>query len=155
MFVTDDQEFDFQKLFDVTYQVTVNLNQVIDVNFYPVQEARKSNMRHRPIGKRITCTCTHTHTHTYTHITGIGVQGLADAFILMRFPFESAEAKQLNKHIFETLYFAALTASKDLAKVPFEPWYLFLFICVCVCVVGRRSVFFVPWVSCKSRTASI
>lgn len=89
--------FDFQKLYDITYQVTLNLNKVIDVNYYPVEEARRSNMRHRPIG--------------------IGVQGLADAFILMRFPFESEEAAQLNKEIFETLYFAAMTASKDLAKV--------------------------------------
>ncbi len=89
--------FDFQKLYDITYQVTLNLNKVIDVNYYPVEEARRSNMRHRPIG--------------------IGVQGLADAFILMRFPFESEEAAQLNKEIFETLYFAAMTASKDLAKL--------------------------------------
>ncbi len=89
--------FDYQKLYDITYQVTLNLNKVIDVNYYPVEEARRSNMRHRPIG--------------------IGVQGLADAFILMRFPFESEEAAQLNKEIFETLYFAAMTASKDLAKL--------------------------------------
>jgi ribonucleoside-diphosphate reductase alpha chain len=90
-------KFDHQQLFDVTYVATKNLNKVIDINYYPVEEARNSNMRHRPIG--------------------LGVQGLADAFILLRMPFESEEAKGLNKDIFETIYFAALTASKDLAKV--------------------------------------
>ncbi|MFK8039611.1 MAG: ribonucleoside-diphosphate reductase subunit alpha [Crocinitomicaceae bacterium] len=94
---TESKEFDHNKLFDVAYQLTKNLNKVIDVNYYPVEEARNSNMRHRPVG--------------------IGVQGLADAFILMRFPFDSAEAKQLNSEIFETIYYAAVTASKDLAKV--------------------------------------
>ncbi|SDL67116.1 ribonucleoside-diphosphate reductase alpha chain [Catalinimonas alkaloidigena] len=88
--------FDYQQLYDVTYQVTKNLNRIIDVNYYPVEEARRSNMRHRPIG--------------------IGVQGLADAFILLKMPFESDEAKGLNKDIFETIYFASMTASKDLAK---------------------------------------
>ncbi|GHE56208.1 MULTISPECIES: ribonucleoside-diphosphate reductase subunit alpha [Roseivirga] len=94
--------YDFQKLYDVTYVATKNLNKVIDVNYYPVEEARNSNMRHRPIG--------------------LGVQGLADAFILMGYPFESEEARKLNRHIFETIYFAAMTASKDLAKVegPYE-----------------------------------
>lgn len=92
----DTKVFDFDKLFEVAYQLTVNLNQVIDVNYYPVIEAENSNLRHRPIG--------------------LGVQGLADAFILMRFPFDSAEAKQLNKDIFETIYYASMTASKDLAK---------------------------------------
>jgi len=87
--------FDHQKLYDVTYQVTINLNKVIDNNYYPVEEARYSNMRHRPVG--------------------LGVQGLADAFILLRMPFESDDAKKLNKDIFETIYFAAMTASKDLA----------------------------------------
>lgn len=87
--------FDHQKLYDVTYQVTLNLNKIIDHNYYPVDEARNSNLRHRPIG--------------------LGVQGLADAFILLRLPFESEEAQQLNKEIFETIYFAAMTASKDLA----------------------------------------
>ena len=77
-------------------QLTKNLNRVIDQNYYPIPEARRSNMRHRPIG--------------------IGVQGLADAFILMRYPFDSVEAKVLNREIFETIYYAALTASKDLAK---------------------------------------
>ncbi|HMR91492.1 MAG TPA: ribonucleoside-diphosphate reductase subunit alpha [Chitinophagaceae bacterium] len=89
-------KFDHDKLYEVTYQVTLNLNKIIDYNYYPVEEARRSNMRHRPIG--------------------LGVQGLADVFILMRLPFESDEAKQLNKEIFETIYFAAMTASKDLAK---------------------------------------
>jgi ribonucleoside-diphosphate reductase alpha chain len=88
-------EFDHQKLYEVTYQVTLNLNKVIDHNYYPVEEARYSNMRHRPVG--------------------LGVQGLADAFILLRMPFESPEAKQLNIEIFETIYFASMTASKDLA----------------------------------------
>lgn len=94
--------FDHQKLFDITYVATKNLNKIIDRNYYPIPEARKSNMRHRPIG--------------------LGVQGLADAFILMRFPFESEEAKKLNAEIFETIYYAALTASKDLAKIdgPYE-----------------------------------
>lgn len=94
--------FDHQKLFEITYVATKNLNKIIDRNYYPIPEARKSNMRHRPIG--------------------LGVQGLADAFILMRFPFESEEAKRLNAEIFETIYYAALTASKDLAKVdgPYE-----------------------------------
>ncbi|MEJ6981918.1 ribonucleoside-diphosphate reductase subunit alpha [Pedobacter sp. P351] len=87
--------FDHQKLYEVTYQVTLNLNKIIDHNYYPVEEARNSNMRHRPVG--------------------LGVQGLADAFILLRLPFESDEAQQLNKEIFETIYFAAMTASKDLA----------------------------------------
>ncbi len=88
--------FDHDKLFEITYQATINLNKIIDRNYYPIPEARKSNLRHRPIG--------------------LGVQGLADAFILMRFPFESPEARQLNSDVFETIYFAALTASKDLAK---------------------------------------
>jgi len=91
-----DGEFDHNKLFEVSYQLTVNLNKVIDQNYYPVPETRTSNMRHRPIV--------------------IGVQGLADAFILMRFPFDSDEAKALNREIFETIYYAACTASKDLAR---------------------------------------
>ena len=90
-------QFDHQKLYEITYEVTKNLNKIIDFNYYPVEEARNSNLRHRPIG--------------------LGVQGLADAFILLRLPFESDAAKQLNKEIFETIYFAAMTASKDLAKV--------------------------------------
>lgn len=96
--------FDHNKLFEITYHVTKNLNRIIDRNYYPVEEARRSNMRHRPIG--------------------IGVQGLADAFILLRLPFDSAEAVKLNKEIFETIYYAAMTASKDLAKVegPYETY---------------------------------
>ncbi len=89
-------KFDQQKLYEVTYQVTKNLNKIIDNNYYPIEEARTSNMKHRPIG--------------------LGVQGLADVFILLRLPFESELAKMLNKNIFETIYFAAMTASKDLAK---------------------------------------
>ena len=91
----EDGKFNHQLLFDITYKITKNLNKIIDRNYYPVPEARNSNMRHRPIG--------------------IGVQGLADLFIKMRYPFTSAEAKQLNKDVFETIYFASLTASKDLA----------------------------------------
>jgi ribonucleoside-diphosphate reductase alpha subunit len=91
-----DGKFDHQKLYEVTYQTTKNLNKIIDNNYYPVEEARTSNLRHRPIG--------------------LGVQGLADAFIMLRLPFESEMAKMLNKNIFETIYFAAMTASKDLAK---------------------------------------
>ena len=103
-FVTEDGTFDHDKLFKVTYQVTRNLNRVIDRNFYPIVEARNSNMRHRPIG--------------------LGVQGLADAFILMRHAFDSPEARQLNKDIFETIYYAACTASKDMAAEDgaYETW---------------------------------
>ncbi|MEZ7887570.1 MAG: ribonucleoside-diphosphate reductase subunit alpha [Flavobacteriales bacterium] len=90
-----DGEFDHKELYKVTYRVTKNLNKVIDRNYYPVKEAENSNMRHRPVG--------------------IGIQGLADAFIKMRFPFDSPEARLMNKEIFETIYFAACTASKDLA----------------------------------------
>lgn len=91
-----DGKFDHDKLYEVTYQATLNLNKIIDNNYYPIEEARRSNMRHRPVG--------------------LGVQGLADAFILMRYPFESDEAKKLNSEIFETIYFAGLNASTDLAK---------------------------------------
>jgi ribonucleoside-diphosphate reductase alpha chain len=90
-----DGKFDHDKLYEVTYQATLNLNKIIDRNYYPVKEAEYSNLRHRPIG--------------------LGVQGLADTFIQLRLPFESEGAKQLNKDIFETIYFAAMTASKDLA----------------------------------------
>ncbi len=89
-------QFDHQKLYEVTYQATLNLNKIIDHNYYPVPEAENSNMRHRPVG--------------------LGVQGLADTFILLRLPFESDEAKRLNKEIFETIYFASMTASNDLAR---------------------------------------
>ncbi|MEN9729323.1 MAG: Ribonucleoside-diphosphate reductase, partial [Bacteroidota bacterium] len=97
-------EFDHAKLYEVTKAATVNLNKIIDVNYYPVPEARNSNLRHRPIG--------------------LGVQGLADVFIMLRMPFESAEAQQLNKDIFETIYFAAMEASMELAKVegPYSTW---------------------------------
>jgi len=97
-----DGKFDHQKLFDVTYQITFNLNRVIDNNYYPVPEARTSNMRHRPIG--------------------LGIQGLADAFIMLRLPFDSEEARALNRDIFETIYYAAMTSSKDLAikEGPYE-----------------------------------
>ncbi len=88
-------KFDHDKLYEVTYQVTKNLNKIIDYNYYPIEEARNSNLRNRPIG--------------------IGVQGLADVFILLRLPFENELAKILNRDIFETIYFAAMTASKDLA----------------------------------------
>jgi ribonucleoside-diphosphate reductase alpha chain len=99
-----DGKFDHDKLFEVAYQITLNLNKIIDRNYYPVIEAERSNLRHRPIG--------------------IGVQGLADAFILLRHPFESPEAQELNKEIHETIYYAAMTASKDLAKVegPYETY---------------------------------
>ncbi len=93
----ETKQFDFQKLYDVTYHVTGNLNRVIDVNYYPVEEARNSNMRHRPIG--------------------LGVQGLADTFAMLGMAFESDTAKALNKEIFETIYFASCTASKDAAIV--------------------------------------
>jgi len=103
-FVKEDGTYDHQKLFDITYVITKNLNKVIDVNYYPVIEARNSNMRHRPIG--------------------IGVQGLADAFLKMKMPFESDEAKALNTDIHETIYYAAMTASKDLAikEGPYETY---------------------------------
>ena len=96
MFVKDGA-FDHEALFKITKRVTKNLNRVIDRNYYPVKEAENSNMRHRPIG--------------------LGVQGLADAFIMLRMPFTSPEAKKLNKDIFETLYYAAVTASMEEAKV--------------------------------------
>ncbi len=89
----EDGKFDHQQLFEVTYKVTKNLNRIIDRNYYPVKEAQNSNMRHRPVG--------------------LGVQGLADTFIRLRLPFTSEEAKQLNKDIFETIYYAAVCASKD------------------------------------------
>ena len=91
-----DGEFDHKELYKITKRVIKNLNKVIDRNYYPVKEAENSNMRHRPVG--------------------LGIQGLADAFILMRLPFTSDEAKKLNQEIFETLYFAAVTASMELAK---------------------------------------
>ncbi|XP_054754792.1 ribonucleoside-diphosphate reductase large subunit-like [Lytechinus pictus] len=103
-FVKQDRTFDFKKLEEVTIVITRNLNKIIEINYYPIPEARRSNFRHRPIG--------------------IGVQGLADAFILMRFPFESAEAKKLNIQIFETIYYAALKASCEIAAKlgPYETY---------------------------------
>lgn len=103
MYVKDGQ-FDFAKLKEVTKVATRNLNKIIEVNYYPVEEAHRSNMRHRPIG--------------------IGVQGLADAFILMRYPFDSPEAKKLNKQIFETMYYGAMEASCELAEKlgPYETY---------------------------------
>ncbi len=100
----NDGVYEFQRLYDVTYRATLNLNKIIDINYYPVPEAERSNKRHRPIG--------------------LGVQGLADTFFLMKYPFESDEAYLLNKKIFETIYFASLTASKDLAKKegPYETY---------------------------------
>ncbi|MEL6122367.1 MAG: ribonucleoside-diphosphate reductase subunit alpha, partial [Bacteroidota bacterium] len=92
----NDGQFDFERLHEVTRVITRNLNKIIDINYYPIKEAERSNFRHRPIG--------------------IGVQGLADAFILCRMPFDSDEAKQLNKDIFETIYHAAVTESNALAK---------------------------------------
>lgn len=96
--------FDFDRLREVAYHVTRNLNRVIDGNFYPVPQARKSNMRHRPVG--------------------LGVQGLADTFCLLRLPFTSPEAKLLNRDIFETIYYGALQASCDLAAIegPYETY---------------------------------
>ena len=88
--------FDFQKLYEIVRVMTRNLNKVIDINFYPVPEARKSNMRHRPIG--------------------LGVQGLADAYLMMRMAFDSEEARKLNRDIFETIYYAAMVESCELAK---------------------------------------
>lgn len=93
----NDNNFNFTKLVDITSIIVKNLNKIIDLNFYPLYEAKKSNLRHRPIG--------------------IGVQGLADMFCLMRIPFESMKAQQLNKDIFETIYYAALRTSCDLAKL--------------------------------------
>merc|ERR1719491_2172383 len=98
----DGKGYDFKGLFEVVKVATRNLNKVIDRNYYPVEEARRSNMRHRPIG--------------------LGVQGLADAFMMVRLPFESEDARKLNTDIFETIYYAACEASCDLAVLegPYE-----------------------------------
>ena len=97
MYINEETNtFDHEKLFNITKAITRNLNKVIDRNYYPVAEAKNSNMRHRPIG--------------------LGVQGLADTFIKLRLPFDSAEAKQLNSDIFETIYFASLTSSCEVAQ---------------------------------------
>merc|ERR1712203_386553 len=100
----DSDAYDFEGLYNVTKVATKNLNKVIDKNYYPVEEAHRSNMRNRPIG--------------------LGVQGLADAFLMMRLPFESEEAKKLNEDIFETIYYAACEASCDLAVLegPYETY---------------------------------
>ena len=108
MFVEEDKEgvkfFNHKKLLKVTKKVTRNLDTVIDRNYYPVKEAENSNVRHRPIG--------------------LGIQGLADAFIMLRLPFTSDEAKKLNQEIFETIYFAAVTSSMEMAKLK-EPYSTF------------------------------
>ncbi|AMC11203.1 ribonucleoside-diphosphate reductase [Lutibacter profundi] len=108
MFIEENKEgvkfFNHKKLFKVTKKVTRNLDTVIDRNYYPVKEAENSNVRHRPIG--------------------LGIQGLADAFILLRMPFTSDEAKKLNQEIFETIYFAAVTSSMEIAKIK-EPYSTF------------------------------
>jgi len=108
MYITEDKEgnkfFDHKKLFKVTKKITRNLDTVIERNYYPVKEAENSNFRHRPVG--------------------LGVQGLADAFIQLRLPFTSDEAKALNQEIFETIYFAAVTASMEMAKEK-EPYSTF------------------------------
>lgn len=105
MFIEENENgekfFNHQKLFEVTKKITRNLDTVIDRNYYPVKEAENSNFRHRPIG--------------------LGIQGLADAFIMMRMPFTSDEAKKLNEEIFETIYFAAVTSSMEIAKAK-EPY---------------------------------
>lgn len=104
MFVKPDKTYDFSKLKEIVKVVTRNLNKIIDVNYYPLPEAERSNKRHRPVG--------------------IGIQGLADAFILMRFPYESEEAAKLNQQIFETIYYGALEASCELAEKdgPYETY---------------------------------
>ncbi len=108
MFVAEDENgnkfFDHDRLFEVTKKVIRNLDTVIDRNYYPIKEAENSNTRHRPVG--------------------LGIQGLADAFIMLRLPFTSEEAKKLNQEIFETLYFAAVTSSMEMAKAK-EPYSTF------------------------------
>ena len=96
MFINKNKSYNFKKLYDIAYSATVNLNNVIDVNYYPSESARFSNLLHRPIG--------------------LGVQGLADVFFKLDLPYDSDEAKKLNKEIFETIYFASVSASCDLAK---------------------------------------
>ncbi|CAG8610344.1 669_t:CDS:10 [Funneliformis mosseae] len=104
MFVDNRKSYDFKRLHEVTKVITRNLNKIIDINYYPVEEARRSNFRHRPIG--------------------IGVQGLADTFLAMRIPFDSLPAKELNRQIFETMYHGALEASCELAQElgPYETY---------------------------------
>jgi ribonucleoside-diphosphate reductase alpha chain len=99
-FITENKkgkkEFNFDKLFDISKVVARNIDKVIDVNFYPTKEAENSNLKHRPIG--------------------IGIQGLADTLAILKLPFESKDAMKLNREIYETIYFGALTASNELAK---------------------------------------
>jgi ribonucleoside-diphosphate reductase alpha chain len=95
-FVNKNKTYNFNKLYEVAYQATINLNNVIDVNFYPSPAAKFSNLLHRPIG--------------------LGVQGLADVFFMLGLPYEAEEAKSINKEIFETIYYACIKASCDLAK---------------------------------------
>ncbi|XP_073843008.1 ribonucleoside diphosphate reductase large subunit [Musca autumnalis] len=104
MFVTPEKTYDFKRLKEVAKVVTRNLNKIIDINYYPLPEARKSNLRHRPIG--------------------IGVQGFADTLILMRYPYESEQAAKLNQQLFETIYYGALEASCELAEKdgPYETY---------------------------------
>ena len=90
-FVTPEGEFDYDKLLEITTIITINLNKIIDLNYYPIPQAKTSNLRHRPIG--------------------IGVQGLADAYIKMKIPFECEKAIEVNSRIFETIYYAAVNAS--------------------------------------------
>jgi ribonucleoside-diphosphate reductase alpha subunit len=101
-FVSEEGVIDHERLYEVTKVITKNLNKVIDINYYPVQEARNSNMRHRPIG--------------------IGIQGLADVFMMLKLPFDSEEARKINREVFETIYFGSMTASMEIAKVdgPYE-----------------------------------
>ena len=96
LFLKTSYSYDYKKLYDVAYMATINLNQVIDINYYPTEQTKRSNMKHRPIG--------------------LGIQGLADTLVQMRIPFDSEEAIQLNEKIMETIYFAAMTASNDISK---------------------------------------
>ena len=101
-----DRTFDHQKLHQITKVVTCNLNRIIDINFYPTDKTKKSNLLHRPIG--------------------IGIQGLADVFMLMNYPFDSDEAKLLNRQIFQTLYHASLEKSMEIAKETKQPYSSFI-----------------------------
>jgi glutaredoxin len=93
---------DYQELYNLSYELMINLNRVIDINYYPTKETKTSNMRHRP--------------------TGLGVQGLGDLFLKLKLPFDSEESRQINKNIFETIYFGAMNSSLDLSKIhgPYE-----------------------------------
>ncbi len=119
-YIREDKTFDFVKLAEVTRVVTRNLNRIIDINYYPLEEARNSNMRNRPIG--------------------IGIQGMADVFILMRYPFDSEQAQQLNRDIFETIYYAALKESCQIAKENGKPYQTYA-----GCPVSRGLLQFDMW----------